>query len=653
MRDFPPVIDTFYARGGGQVTAAPDTRSPMRFLIWTLGLQWPVILTTTALGMFWQLPLMVGPWIFGRAVDQGVVPGDVNATLEWAGLLLAVTLTGAVFGILMHTFIVRSWLIALYATMKMVTRKAAQMGHVLPRRTPTGEVLAVASADSDEFGALTEILARVCTQLVAYLVVAFIVLSTSVQLGVLLLVAAPVLVGAAYPLLKPLHRRQQIERGRNSDLTSLATDIVAGLRILRGIGGERTFGSNYATQSQLARQAGQSAGIWQAGIEAVGVLFSGVFVVLLVWLGTRQVIAGELTVGQLIAFLGYALFMVHPIQTFFEFAQKLTRSLVSARKAVAIFEQQPPWHDPADPEPLPLRGDLRDGQTGFVAHDGDLTIVVSAVPEDTAALADRLGRYLTPDTEPVSHDIDEDVKGRAARRARAQRAADRARLAKLDEARARATWGVTFGGLDLSQARLADVRRRILVSDTSSQLFAGTLQDAIDPHGRLDRDRAEEALRVANAEDVYDALPGGWQGRLDERGRGLSGGQRQRIVLARALAAEAPVLVLVEPTSAVDAHTEARIAERVAEVRRGRTTVVTTVSPLWLHHADRVVLVQDNKAVASGTHEDLLLDNLDYRRVVTRAMDAEASPVGEESRGFETVAARGPRPVGEEVTSRD
>jgi ABC-type multidrug transport system fused ATPase/permease subunit len=239
-------------------------------------------------------------------------------------------------------------------------------------------------------------------------------------------------------------------------------------------------------------------------------------------------------------------------------------------------------------------------------------------------LADRLGRYLSPDTEPVSQDIGEGLTGRAARRARAQRAIDRARLAELDEERARAAWGVTLGGVDLAAARLADVRRRILVSDATSQLFAGTLQDAVDPHARLTREEAEEALRVANAEDVYDALPGGWQGRIDERGRGLSGGQRQRVVLARALAQDADVLVLVEPTSAVDAHTEARIAERVADVRRGRTTVVTTVSPLWLHHADRVVLVQHDRAIAEGTHEDLLLDSPDYRRVVTRAMDANA-----------------------------
>ena len=136
----------------------------------------------------------------------------MDETLKWAGLLLLVTLIGALFGIVMHTLIVRSWLIALYGTMKMVTRKVAQMGHVLPRRTPTGEVLSVASADSDEFGALTEIVSRSGSQLISYLVVAFIVLSTSPELGVLMLLAAPVLVGAALPLLRPLHRRQQIER---------------------------------------------------------------------------------------------------------------------------------------------------------------------------------------------------------------------------------------------------------------------------------------------------------------------------------------------------------------------------------------------------------------------------------------------------------
>lgn len=627
MRDFPPEISTFYSAAGRKPGPAPDTRSPAAFLRWFMRFQWPVIALSTLFAVLWQLPLTVGPLLFGKAVDHGIDAHSTSGTLSWAGLLLLVTIIGAIFGIAQHTLVVRSWLIGLYGTTKMVTRKVVQMGHVLPRRTPTGEVLSVASSDSDEFGALTEIIARAASQVVAYLVVAFIVLSISPQLGILILLAAPVLVCAAMPLLKPLHRRQQIERTRNSDLTSMATDIVAGLRILRGVGGERTFGRNYDTQSQLARRAGVSAGIWQAAIEAVGVLFSGVFIVLLVWLGTHEVINGDLTIGQLISFLGYALFMIYPIQTFFELAQKMTRAMVSARKAVAIFEQQPPWPDLETSTLLPENADLYDGLSGFTAHHGELTIVVAAVPEDTAALADRLGRYLPADTEPVSQELEEGLKGRAARRARAQRLAERARLAAMDEQLASREWGVRLGGVDLGSASLDDVRRQILVSDTGSQLFAGTLQDAIDPHGRLTREQAEHALRVANAEDVYDALPGGWQGLLDERGRGLSGGQRQRVVLARALAVEAPILVLVEPTSAVDAHTEARIAERVAAVRRGRTTVVSTVSPLWLHHADRVVLFEDGKATVDGTHEDLLRDSPAYRRVVARSMDAPVEEV--------------------------
>ena len=623
MRDFPPTVTTFWSPEGDQPPATPDTRSPIHFLRWVLRQQGPVVAVATLLGVFWQLPLIVGPWLFGWSIDHGVVPGDVGDVALGAVAILAVTLIGAGFGIALHTLVVRSWLISLYGTTSMVTRKAAQMGHVLPRRSPTGEILSVASSDSDEFGAMTEIIARAGSQLVSFLAVAAIVLATSPRLGVIVLVAAPILFAVALPFLRPLHRRQEVERSRNSELTSMATDIVAGLRILRGIGGERTFRRNYERQSQSARAAGVSAGIWQAVIEALGVLFSGVFLVLLLWLGANEVLAGRLSIGELISFLGYGLYLIGPIRTFFEFAQKVTRSMVSARKAIAIFEHEPPWLEPADPRPLDGAAGLVDDASGFTAEPGRLTVVVSALPEESAMLADRLGRYLPPDTEPVSEEDEEHAKGRAARRARSERARRRAEIAARDLERTRGPWQVRLGGVDLSEAALADVRRTILVSDTTSQLFAGTLQDAVDPHHRLTRRQAEEALLAANAEDVYDALPGGWQGRIDERGRGLSGGQRQRVVLARALGVDAPVLVLVEPTSAVDAHTEARIAERVTRLRAGRTTVVCTVSPLWLHHADRVVLLDGGRVVTEGRHEDLLAGDPSYRAVVARSMDEQ------------------------------
>ena len=618
MRDFPPRVSVYRTLPGETPTPAPDLRSPAWFLWWQLRQQRSVVLSATLVGILWQLPLTVGPWVVGRAIDQGILPHSVNATLAWTGLLLVVTLIGAVFGIAMHTLVVRSWLIALYGTTLMVGRKAVQLGHVLIRRSPTGEVLSVASGDADEFGGFTEITARAASQVVAYLTVAVIVLLTSVQLGLMVLVAAPLLVGIALPLLGPLHHRQESERRRTSTLTSLATDIVAGLRILRGIGGESTFGHNYARQSQSTRQAGVSAGVWQAAIEAVGVLTSGCFLVVLMYAGSKQVEAGDLTVGQLVSFLGYGLFMVGPIRTFFEFAQKLTRAMVSARKAIAVLELTPPWRPPAEPLPLPSHGELVDEASGFVARPGELTIVVSSVPESSAALADRLGRWFTVAEEPPPL---EPHSRRGGRRARAERRARELEIEQRDAARAAEPWGVRFGGVDLGRFPLEEVRRAILVSDASSHLFAGTLQDAVDPHHTLRREQAEELLRVAAAEDVYDALPQGWAGEIDERGRGLSGGQRQRLVLARALGADPPVLVLVEPTSAVDAHTEARIAAQVAAFRRGRTTVVTTVSPLWLRHADRVVLLVDGHVVAGGTHEELLRTEPAYRDVVVRSLE--------------------------------
>ncbi len=639
MHDFPPVIPdpvgaadhsppsraTSAARRRAPRRAHgfadPDTRSPARFLGWLLRQQRPALVVTSLTSMLEWLPGSVGPYVVGRVVDSGITERDLGAVGRLSLVLLALVVAGIFGGVANHTLVVRTWLVALYGTMKLVGRKAAQLGHVLPQRTPTGEVLSVSASDSDEFGALTEIVSRFAGALMAYLVIAGLVLSTSPRLGLVVLVAAPLVALFAMPLLRPLQRREEIERSRSSDLTSLAVDIVSGLRILRGIGGERTFARNYAEQSQRTRAAGVAAGAWQAAVEAVSVLMAGLFLVALTWLGAREVVAGDLTVGQLISFFGYAVFMVWPIQTFFELAQKWVRCLVSARKAIAVLEQQPPWTEPEHPLPLPERARLQDHASGFVAEPGELTVVVSAVPDDSAALADRLGRYLPAEHDPVSLDVTDGLKGRAARRTRARQQAERARLVERDRRLADRSWGVSLGSVDLADVPVARVREHIVVSDSGSQVFAGTLQEAIDPHGRLSRAQAEAALRAAAAEDVFEGLAGGWQGRIDERGRGLSGGQRQRVVLARALALDPPILILIEPTSAVDAHTEALIAERLAEHRRGRTTVVTSASPLLLHRADRVAFLSGDRVVAAGRHEELLHSHPGYRSVVARVMD--------------------------------
>ncbi len=632
MRDFPPLVTAWTERSTGSTDrTVPDTRSPGRLLWWFVRNQGLLFVACSLLSLAWVLPAAASPWVLGKAVDEGIVPADTGRLTLWVLVLLGVTVIGAGSGVLYHTAVVRSWLVALYGTVSLVTHKSVILGHVLPRRVPTGEVLSVAGSDSDQFGGFLEIVTHTIGQLIAYIAIAVIVLRINLELGLVILLVAPLLVLTSAPLLRPMGNAQTRERTRDSELTGRATDIVAGLRILRGIGGERIFGDNYARQSQRVREAGVRAGAWQALVEAMGVLLSGMFVVALMWLGIREVRSGDLQIGELIMFLGYALFLLQPIRSFFFLAQKSTRAIVSARKTASVLGQAAPWPqdrnaylDPDQP--------ITDEESGVQIRPGSLTLVVSASPDDSAALADRLGRYLPRESDPPEMDGDEDARGRQAALARRRAKEQREAIERRDTERAADTWGVTVGSIDLAQVDLAEVRRTILVSDTSAFVFAGTLQDAIDPHGVCTREQAEAALRAASAEDVYDITPGGWQGVLDERGRGLSGGQRQRLVLARALAQDPPVLVLVEPTSAVDAHTEARIAERLGAHRRGRTTVVMSASPLLLHHADEVVFLVDGVVADTGRHEDLVARNAAYRDVVLRGEESASAPdpVGEE-----------------------
>jgi len=616
MHDFPPHVDAYTPAE----TSRPDTRSPSRFLFWLLRVQWDVVVAMAVAGLLWFMPGALSPLLLGKAIDDGILRGDLGASIGWASLLALVIAIGAAAGITQHTLAVRGWLIALYGTQKLVTRKAVQLGHVLSRRLPTGEVLSISSSDSNTFGQTIEVVSRGLGSLAAFAVVCTLMFTTSPPLGWVVLIAAPLLVGAASPVLRPLNAAQTAERTQTGELTSMATDIVSGLRILRGIGGERTFGNNYAAQSQRVRRLGVTTGTWQAVTETISVLVSGMLLVTLVWLGSHEMLAGRLTVGQLVSFVGYAVFMVWPLQTFFEFAQKWVQGLVSARKTIALLDPEVPFSQGTGE--LPQRPRLVDAASGLVVEPGRFLAVVSAVPEDSAALADRLGRYLPAQQLHEEGPDDSELTGRAARRALVEKEVRRAAIAASDAALGAGDWGVTADGIDYSRYSLAAVRRRVVVSDTGSQLFAGTLQQALDPWDTHTRERAEEVLHAAAAEDVYAGLPGGWQGRIDELGRGLSGGQRQRVVLARALLHDPEVLVLVEPTSAVDAHTEASIAERLVEERRGRTTVVMTASPLVLHYADEVVLLVDGRVAVRGRHADLQSDPA-YRAVVGRGMEED------------------------------
>ncbi|MGH8969483.1 MAG: ABC transporter transmembrane domain-containing protein [Actinomycetes bacterium] len=563
----------------------PDLRSPARFLLWTGARQRRTLLVGVGYGVTWMVAQALVPAAIGRGLDAGVSAGDLGAAAGWSVVVLLLALTQAGAGVLRHRVAVDNWLQASFRAMQLLARHAAEVGVAIRRRLPTGEVVSAATNDALHIGSAFDVTARLAGAVVSYAVVAALLLGTSTVLGLVVLVGVPVTVLSLGPVLRPLQRRQHTQREVAGRLTALGADTVAGLRVLRGIGGERAFLGRYRDQSEELRRAGLRVAGLQATLDAAQVLLPGVFLVTVTWLAARLAIQGTLTPGDIVAFYGYAFFLVVPIRTAVEAADKMTRSLVGARRIIGVLGTTPQIADPDRPAPTPPVGaTLADARSGLVVQAGRLVGLAGPDPDDTAAIAHRLGR-LTDDH------------------------------------------GVTLGGIPLSRLPRRTVRRRVLVSEAEPRLFTGALRDELDPWGGAGGDAAVlDALHVSAAQDVLDALPEGLDAVVDEGGRGFSGGQRQRLSLARTLVADPEVLVLVEPTSAVDAHTEALVAERLLVARHGpdrcngrsRTTVVTTTSPLVLRRCDEVALVLAGRVVATGTHENLLRERADYRDTVIR-----------------------------------
>lgn len=559
----------------------PDLRSATRFMLWVAGGQRATLAVGLLWGVVWMVAQALIPLAVGRGIDDGVVAGDRRALLVWSAAVLVLALVQAGAGVLRHRVAVANWLQASFRAVQLLGHHAAGVGEALPRSVPTGEVVSTVSNDALRLGNAYEISARFAGAVASYAVIAVVLLGISPSLGLVVLVGVPVLTTSLGLLVRPLHRRQAEQREQSGRLTTLGADTVAGLRVLRGIGGEQTFVDRYARRSQQVRGSGVRVAGVQATLDAAQVLLPGCFVVLVTWLGARLAVQGRIDVGELVTFYGLSAFLVTPLRTATEMVEKLTQAHVGARRIVAVLRVSPAVVDRVGPtrsDPVP-DGPLHDPTSGVSVQPGRLTAVVSARPEESAALADRLGRFAEVPGAPV-----------------------------------------LLGDQRIDLLPLESVRRHVVVSESEPRLFSGPLRAQL-AGGRADADLLH-ALDTAAAADVLDALPDGLDSVVEERGRSFSGGQRQRLTLARALLTGAPALVLVEPTSAVDAHTEARVAQRLRAHRAGRTTVVMTASPLLLDHVDHVVFLDAGELAAEGTHRDLLRTSAAYRRTVTRGQDA-------------------------------
>ena len=574
------------------------------------------------------------PAFLGQALDAGIENGLNGRVWGIGALLLVLFVVYAVGDTMLSYFGVTAWMRTAFDVDRLVGRQISATGKDLSRQVSTGEVATIIASDADYLGKLIEHLPALLGAAASFLVVAVLMLRTSVSLGLIVILGMPLVAAIVTLVIRPLQKRQAVQREAQSAVTTVTTDTVAGLRILRGIGGEDVFARRYRDASQELRRRGVEVASSQATLMTLQVLLPGLFAAIVVWVAARMAVAGSLTPGGLITFYGYTAYLSWPLWVFTSSVQDYTRAVVGARRLSRLLEVAPAAGslverlnlDPAAAHPV--SGDLVDTGSGLRLEEGRMTALVCPDPQVSADLATRLGRFT--DAGPT----------------------------------------VTLAGRPLTTMPLEQVRASVVVSGATAQLFTGTLREALDvrggpdpqPAGLEDLVRAEterttgadvdqqvrpqereapgddrliEAIGIADAGDVLTSLSEGLAGMITEKGRSLSGGQRQRVALARALLTEAPTLVLIEPTSALDSHTEARVAAQVHRARAGRTTVVVTASPLVLEACDEVVLLDSSGTeLLRSTHRELMAmardghaQAADYRAVVSRAMgeDAEAS----------------------------
>jgi putative ABC transport system ATP-binding protein len=400
----------------------------------------------------------------------------------------------------------------------------------------------------------------------------------SVPLGLLVLLGTPPLLLLAHFVGKPLEKRSEAEQERVAHASGIAADLVAGLRVLKGIGAESAAVARYRRTSQDSLLATLRAARAQAWHDGALLALTGIFIAVVALVGGTLAADGDISVGDLVAAVGLAQFLQSPFQIFSWVNGELAQARGSAGRVAALLSAPPAVDGGEDTLPSPSTGHVRfDGVGHGSLRAVDLEIkageLVGVVAADPAAATDLL-ECLDRSADPASGSVHVD-------------------------------------GVNLSTVDPSRVREVVLVAAHDAELFEGTLTENVGVSPV-----AAEAMTASAADEVADALPQGTETVVTERGRSLSGGQRQRVALARALAAATPVLVVHDPTTAVDTVTEARIATGLAELRRGRTTILVTTSPALLAVADRVIVLDEGTVSAQGTHAELVHEREDYRETV-------------------------------------
>jgi putative ABC transport system ATP-binding protein len=543
--------------------------------------QWRAVTTASIAGAGHQAGEALVPVIIGVVIDRAVSTGATAELVWWLAAL------GVVFAVLSVSFRISlragelaSEQAAHALRVQVTTRVLDHRGGAETGRL-AGGLVTIATRDAQRVGHVNRALPTAVAAGTGLLVGAVALLRVSVVLGLVVLIATPLLLFLAHVLGKPLERRSEAEQDRAAHASGIAADLVAGLRALKGIGAERAAVERYRGTSQGSKSAAIRSATAQAWLDGSMLAVTGLLLALIALVGGTLAANGSITVGDLVAAVGLAQFLLWPLNVISWVNGAFAMGRASAERIASVLGAPAALEAGSAAVATPVAGGVRlrgltHGSLRGVDLDiapGELVGVVAADPADATALLRCLAREVDPTAGAVELD------------------------------------GVALSTMDPTRVRAA-----IVVAAHEADLFSGSVVDNIRAVSARQSD-IDLAMTAAAVHEVAEALPHGVDTVVAERGRSLSGGQRQRVALARALAAAPPVLVVHDPTTAIDAVTEMALARGIREMRRGRTTIVVATSPALLAVADRVVVLTDGELTAQGTHADLVR-HADYRAAV-------------------------------------
>ena len=557
------------------------------------------ILAGVAAGLVWTAAKVSVPRLVGRAIDQGMEAGDPAAVTRYAWSIAAAGLVVASFTGIRRYSAFREARLA-EAVLRDRLFAHLQRLHVAYHDTQqTGQLMSRANTDLQQIQNAVVLVPLTIANLATVLAVVVVLATMDPVLTLLALGSLPAVNVLAKRFSTRLHPTMVGVQQESAELAAVVEETVAGIRVVKGFAAEDTQARRLAAEADdLYEVALEGARIRSTYWPALEVL-PNVGLIAVLGYGGHQVIDGELALGSLVAFNAYVVLLVWPLRMLGWIVAMAQRAAASAQRVHEVLATEPAVASPRSPVALPpTGGEVRFEGVRFAYGPGHRPVLDGfdlLVPAgQTVALVGATGSGKTTVAQliPRFYDV-----GQGA---------------------------VLVDGIDVRQLHLQALRRAVGLVFEDTFLFSDTIAANIafaDPDAPAEA--IERAARLAGAHDFVTALPDGYDTEIGERGFSLSGGQRQRVAIARAILADPRVLILDDATSAVDPTKEHEIRDALTEVMRGRTTVVIAHRPATIALAERVVLIDDGRVAADGTHQELLATSARYREVLASAAARE------------------------------